>query len=420
MIVLAPFRGLALAALLAAPTLAQVDEGFVRAVRCPNEGFQPRVVVDPEGGIHLLYLRSAPAAADLFYVRSTDAGATFSEPIRVNHEEGTVDGSTAFRGAALARAADGTIHVVWLANERGGPDPARPPVVYARLPVGAQAFEAGRNLVQSRYGMDGTPAIALFGSNVHVFWHAPGDQLMPAEKESGKERGERSKAEPEPAPDPADAEPGAAAEAKPQPPLRQVWMTLSRDGGATFSVERAVDARNEGASSGCGMSAAVDLEGTLFVLYRTHLGRERGMRFLVSEDEGGTFEHRFVDFMRLAREMRSGSFLTLGPRGLLAAWESEGLVVWAKVRPDTDRIKAPMAPKDYQGLTSRPCLAENTKGGLLLAWFEGPQDRPGRLAWQIFAAVERRMVGSGKVEGVGLESAPAVVARPDDGFLIFY
>ncbi len=409
---------LALAALAVAPA-SQIAEGFVQMVRCPNDGFQPRLAVDAEHVIHLVYLRGDPASADLHYVQSKDAGASFSEPIRVNSIEHSVDGSSGFRGANLILGPDGAVHVAWLGTTSDPGDPERRPVFYARSAKGASAFEPQQNLVRTRYGMDAAPAIAVSTSDVFVFWHAPGDELMPAEKQAGK--GKRENESEEGSAEDGEEEPTAEGGAEEPPrPLRRVWMAVSRDAGATFSEEKAVDPDPNGASPGCAMSAAVDGEGTLFVFYRTHVGRQRDMRFLTSDNRGESFHNRFVDMLKSRRDSETGCALTLGPRGLLAAWENKGLVVWAKVRKDTERIKGPMAPKNLEGWAARPAVAENAKGALLLAWLEGTQEEPQELVWQLFAAVERRNLAQGRQAGIDPNTNPAVFARPDDGFTIFY
>jgi hypothetical protein len=272
--------------------------------------------------------------------------------------------------------------------------------------------------------MDGTPALVVRGSTVLVFWHAPGDELMPP-MEPPKRKGGRADPD-EPVPEEtqeseaADGEGDAPGGEAASVPLRHVWMAASSDGGANFAEERRIDSRGDGASPGCGMAAAFDDEGTLFVFYRTHLHRARNSYFLISEDGGETFASRFVDLTNSIPEIHTSSFLIPGPRGLLAAWESKGAVAWAKVKKTTDRVKAPMEPKEAEGWASRPALAENFKEGLVLAWFEGTAQTPERLAWQLFAATERRRVTGAKIEGVHECSAPAVVTRPDDGFLVFY
>lgn len=410
---------LALAALSVAPAAAQIAEGFVQMVRCPNDGFQPRLAVDAERVIHLVVLRGDPAAADLAYVQSKDAGASFSEPIRVNTIEHSVDGSSGFRGANLALGPDGVVHVAWLGMADGSGAPERRPVFYARLAKGASAFEPQQNLVRSRYGMDAAPAIAVSSSDVFVFWHAPGDELMPVEEQTGK--GKRENKTEEDSAEDEEREPAAEGAAQEPPrPLRRVWLAASSDGGASFSEEKAVDPDPNGASPGCAMSAAVDREGSLFVFYRIHTGRQRDMRFLTSDDRGATFNNRYVDIVKSRRDSETGCALTLGPRGLLAAWENKGTVIWARVRKDTERIKGPMAPKELEGWAVRPALAENSKGALLLAWLEGTQEEPKELVWQLFASVERRSLEQGRQAGIDPSTTPAVFARPDDGFTIFY
>src|SRR5262249_50166430 len=87
-LVLAPIIG-GLCVSTAAPH-ASGTSSAVTLVRVPNGGIQPEVVVDARGVMHLLYFAgSDDHAGNLFYVRSTDYGATFSTPVRVNSQEGS-------------------------------------------------------------------------------------------------------------------------------------------------------------------------------------------------------------------------------------------------------------------------------------------------------------------------------------------
>src|SRR5215212_11003118 len=93
----------------------------VALVRVPHGGIQPEAAVDPHGTLHLLYFAGEPRGGNLFYVRSTDYGRTFSAPIRVNNQEGSAIATGTIRGGQLAVGRGGRVHVVW-----NGSDGAKP------------------------------------------------------------------------------------------------------------------------------------------------------------------------------------------------------------------------------------------------------------------------------------------------------
>ena len=108
--------------------------------RIPNGGIQPEVVAGADGVIHLVYFAGEPAGGDIFYVRSTDGGAAFSSPVRVNSQERSAIAAGTIRGAQVAVAPDGRVHVAWNGSDgrfrSGPPNPktGRPgsPMLYAR------------------------------------------------------------------------------------------------------------------------------------------------------------------------------------------------------------------------------------------------------------------------------------------------
>ncbi len=73
----------------------------------------PATAVDQNGTYHLVYAAVSPGQtvdrSDIFYVRSTDGGATFSAPVRLNDDAS----ATSQWSPAIAVAADGRIAVKW-------------------------------------------------------------------------------------------------------------------------------------------------------------------------------------------------------------------------------------------------------------------------------------------------------------------
>src|SRR4051812_33709529 len=110
--------------LVAAATLLMVGVGIgriavpaatpaVTTMRVPDNGIQPQVATDSRGTVHMIYYKGEPGAGDIFYVRSTDGGATWSRPIRVNSQRGSAIAAGTIRGAQLAIGKDNRVHVAW-------------------------------------------------------------------------------------------------------------------------------------------------------------------------------------------------------------------------------------------------------------------------------------------------------------------
>src|SRR5690348_15606673 len=97
------------ALMITRPARAQAE---VRVVAPPNEGAVPDAEVDRQGAVHLVYV----SRGSVQYVRSEDGGRTFSAPLQVNSEPGTVPPPNMFRGPDVAVGREGIVHVVWYKN----------------------------------------------------------------------------------------------------------------------------------------------------------------------------------------------------------------------------------------------------------------------------------------------------------------
>ena len=144
--------------------------------RVPDGGIQPQAAVDDHGTVHLIYFRGDPSHGDVFYVRSTDGGTTFSPAIQVNHQPGSAIATGSVRGAQIAVGRNGRVHVAW--NGSGAALPKAPsgvgPLLYARLNDSGAAFEPERNIIRQAYGIDGGSTVTADGAgHVYVVWHAP-------------------------------------------------------------------------------------------------------------------------------------------------------------------------------------------------------------------------------------------------------
>jgi hypothetical protein len=379
--------------LLLAPRLpARAVEGRVTLVRTPGEGIQPQAVRDAEGVVHLVYYHGDPARGDLFYTRTSGPGSVeFAPPVRVNSQPGSAVAMGTIRGGQIALGRQGRVHVAW--NGSTSARPSNPikgvPMLYARLEAGRTAFEPQRNLMQRTFGLDGGGSVAAdHEGNVYVAWH-------------GK------------APDAPEGEAG-----------RRLWVAHSTDDGATFAPEEAPFPRQTGACGCCGTRALVDARGTVYALYRAAQGQggsERDMMLVWSRDRGAHFQGTSLAPWRIAACPMSSESLVETPSGVLAAWETQGKVAFARIDPESQTVAPPVAPPGG-GDRKHPALAVNARGETILVWAEGTGwQRGGTLAWRIFDPTGRPTREAGRVEGgIPVWSFAAVVARPDGGFTIYH
>jgi hypothetical protein len=136
---------------------AALTQPVVRTVQAPAGCFVPDVAVDPKGVLHMVYALNRNA----WYIRSTDNGATFSQPVQVN-SEGTVGFTMGERGPKLSVGGDGVIHVVWSNIWSPG---VQTFAYYARSLDGGKTFEK-RKLVSSMDAPDGLTMAADGASRV--------------------------------------------------------------------------------------------------------------------------------------------------------------------------------------------------------------------------------------------------------------
>lgn len=371
---------------------AQADSGRVSLVKTPGGGIQPQAVVDARGTIHLLYFAGPPAAGDLYYSRSREATAMAFEPaVRVNSQPGSAIAVGTIRGGQLALGKAGRVHVAW--NGTTAAQPANPikgsPMLYARSKTVGDAlgFEPQRNLMTRTFGLDGGGSVAADPEgNVYVGWHG------------------RT----------ADAADGEAG--------RRFWLARSADDGATFDAEAPALPRSTGACACCGTRLLAGPGGAVFALYRAAVaGVDRDMMLLTSHDHGAHFQAQALEPWRIAACPMSSEFLVASPRGVFAAWETQGKVAFSRVDLEAGTASTRTAPPGG-GDRKHPALAVSAAGETLLVWAEGTGwQRGGTLAWRVFDPSGRPTREAGRLDqGIPVWGLPAVVPRPDGGFVIFH
>lgn len=360
----------------------------VSLIRVPNGGIQPQLAVDGKGTLHLIYFRGLHGSGDVYYVRSTDSGQKFSEPIRVNSQPGSVIATGNIRGAQLAVGKKGRVHVAWMGSSKAeprGPGNALP-MLYTRMCDDGTTFERQRNLIQSAYGLDGGGSLgADDAGNVEVTWHAP---------ESGLE-GERN---------------------------RRVWIVRSHDEGKTFSPEKAISDGQTGCCGCCGMRAFATRNGDVYVLYRSAAQKVHRDTYLLSAKSlSNKFQSEKLDAWEIANCPMSSFALNESGGKILAAWESDGQVCFTRIDPASGKHDRPISAPGSGGRRKHPVIAGNANGETILVWTEGMGwDRGGSVAWQVFDKEGRPTATKGQAKGVPAWSLVAVFTRPNGGFTIIY
>jgi hypothetical protein len=110
--------------------------------------------------------------------------------------------------------------------------------------------------------------------------------------------------------------------------------------------------------------------------------------------------------------------LVEGPRGVVIAWDTDGQIYWATVKPGTTDFTPPQAAPGPGRGQKHPTLAINSGGEMVLVWTEGTGwEKGGALAWQVYDKAGQPTADKGRlVRGIPVWGLPTVVAT--DGRLL--
>ena len=377
------------------PSVVRTASPAVTLIRLPGNGIQPEAVVDGRGVLHVLYFSGEARAGNLFYVRSSDFGVTFSDPIRVNSQEGSAIATGTIRGGQLAAGRDGRVHVAWNGSDSATPgglvNPANgqpsAPFLYARSNPDGTAFEPQRDLTRRSYGIDGGGSIAADAEGrVYAAWHA-----LAVGGANGEDH-------------------------------RLVWIARSDDDGATFGEEQPAWREPTGACGCCGLRLFSGPSSTLYLLYRSATAlTHRDIYLLRSSDQGRSFVGSRVQPWEIGACPMTSMSLTSSRSRILGAWETAGQVYFGATDAKGASIPSPVPAPGKAATRKHPRLAASANGDVLFAWTEDTAwARGGSVAWQVFDAAGRAVDVKGQAPGVPAWSFAAPVARPHGGFVILY
>jgi hypothetical protein len=169
------------------------------------------------------------------------------------------------------------------------------------------------------------------------------------------------------------------------------------------------------------MKAFADSQGNLFALYRAASEKvNRDEILLVSRNHGADFEIALEHPWKVAGCPMSSAFFSESKTGVLAAWETEGKVYFARVNPKTLKVSEPVSPP---GGTKRkhPVAVGNAQSEVLLAWTEGTGwNKGGAVAWQLYDPAGNPTSEKGRADGVPTWSLATAFAKPNGSFVIVY
>jgi len=376
----------------------------VRLLRTPDDGIQPQGAVDSKGVVHLIYLKGAPNAEDIFYVRREPGQNEFSKPIRVNSRPHTAMALGTIRGAQLAVGKNGRVHVVWdgMGEGQSAPPPqahnddpsahshppqqasdTRVPLLYTRLNDAGTAFEPERNVITYAYGLDGGSSVAADPQgNVYVTWHAE--------------------------------QPGTDGEGG-----RAVFVARSTDEGQTFQREAPAISKPTGACGCCGMRAFADSQGNVLAFYRTaYEMTNRDETLLISRNAGANFEIAYTHPWHIGTCTMSSASLSENSGEILAAAETHGRVFFIRLDPKSGKVSSPVCPETQAKF---PVAIGNTRGEVLLAWAEGTAwNKGGSVAWQLYDREGTPLSSKGRADDLATWSLPTAFVEPTGNFTIIY
>ena len=290
----------------------------------------PDAEIAKDGSIHVAYV----AGEDVFYIASTNAGKTFTAPLRVNSEPGTAHPANMFRGPDVAIGKNGRIHVIWYVNayQRKLPQDQWG-VFYSHRDPGQTAFSKAVNL--NHKPSDNYSLAADEKGNVAVVWMAGG-----------------------------------------------VFVNTSKDNGETFSTAEQVEVADP--CECCASRASYSPNGSLLISYRDKTANIRDMHLLVRAPGAATFTKEKISGTpwEVTGCPMTGTYLANAGKEEIAAWETKGQIFYARIDPTTGKRKTNEIKVAERG--KWPVALADRNGNVLISWKEASV-----LKWQFFNATDQ-------------------------------
>ena len=251
----------------------------------PDQGLQPRLSVDDNGNVHLLYFkkrinRPASREGNLYYRSYDHETGQFSLPVKVSSSAFSMQTFSIAR-ASMSITEDGRVHAFWYY-------PRTSEMIYSRSNPERTMFETQRSMVNVfQEGIDAGGDIASIGSSVALVWGA-----------------------------------GKLAEEH----QRTIFARFSNDYGKTFSDEVMVSNPDLGACACCSLAADYAGSSDLVIGYRSAIdGVGRHMQVLTLENISQGITGAFYGEMSELQEWEA-SFCPLSTNDIERTGEQRWLV----------------------------------------------------------------------------------------------
>jgi len=334
----------------------------VNVIRVPGDAKVVKAQLGADGTIHLLL----DAEDGPRYVKSTNAGVSFSAPMTIVDAASQKPGLK-FQGEDLAVGKDGRVHVAMSNNAWKLKLPAEEWAFYcASLAPGANAFSPVRNL--NRKPSEGFSLAADERGNVTACFLS-GKLFTMVSHDNGQTFGEY--AEPNPAWDPCNC---------------------------------------------CTTAAAYGADGKLAVLYREETNNERDM-FVVLSDQRGNNKPLRTRVSGTPWKLNGCPMtyftITRTDTGYVAAWPTKGQVYFARL----DKAGVVLPPGEIRtpgtsGMRNGLLALSASDGATLIAW-----KNKDTLGWQLYDGKSQPAGTSGAGDSPG--SGATGVVLPNGHFILF-
>src|SRR5262249_12609063 len=125
--------------------------------RSSGQAFLPWITVDGGDGIDVVWEDTGPGVSSIMFSRSTDAGMTFSTPVKVSIGSGSAN------EARIAADSLGGLDVAWIDQSTGSPQ-----LMMARSTNNGSTFGTPVLITSSAGALTHKPSIATFGRTVYI------------------------------------------------------------------------------------------------------------------------------------------------------------------------------------------------------------------------------------------------------------
>jgi hypothetical protein len=212
--------------------------------RSAGSGFDPEIAIDSADAINVAWQDTAPGTSVIMFARSTDGGASFSEPKQVS------TGSGNSTEAAVATDGAGRISIVWVDDSAGGAE-----AYYARSTDAGVTFSDPIKLSNFVSGDVHKPTVAAFQDTVYVAF------------QNGDLFGEDNIKN------------------------RQVFLVKSENAGVSFGEAEQVSNALNSKGRAHSPSIAIDSRGALHMVWidASIVGNDEGLLFYANTSDGRRF-----------------------------------------------------------------------------------------------------------------------------------